>query len=149
MSVVDLSPILTPLLQVAGIALGMIGAWVLTRLAQKLGVQKNGVAMQNLDDAAMKSIQSAVMATQPVIKQLGWDHPSTQSQMVAMAGNYLAGKFQQTLKQSGIDPATPDGQAKIKDLITRALPVGVAVAAASPTTPDKPATAAPQGDPHA
>lgn len=133
-STIDLTPVLTPLIQIAGIALATLAGWVLTRLAQKFGIQGNTASMQNIDDAAMKSIQAAVMASQQTIALKGWDHVQTQNQLVAIAATYMP-KFKTTLAQAGIDPGTEQGKASIRDIITRALPAGVTQAAASPTTP--------------
>lgn len=143
MTAIDLSPILTPVLTVVGIALASVATWAIGRLGQKLGIQANGAAMQNLDSAATKAVQAAVMATQDQIRAKSWDHPDVQNALVAYGAQYLVTQFAGTLAQSGIDPSTSAGSAAIANIVTRALPAGVAVAAASPVTP--PVTSSPSG----
>jgi hypothetical protein len=135
---VDLSPVITPLLSVVGIALATAATWALTKLGQKWGIDKNTAVMANLNTAAMNGISAAVMAAQQQIKAKGWDHPEVQNALVATAASYVADKFPDTLAKAGLDPSTTQGQQDIRDLVTRALPAGVAAAAASPTTPPVP-----------
>lgn len=136
---IDLSPILTPILQAVGIAAGAIitavVSWVLAKFGNKLSAQTRAQIGDNLDSMAMKSISAAVMASQDKIKSLGWDHPQVQSQIVAIGAQYAISKFTATLAQAGIDPSTPQGAQAVHDLVNRALPAGTAAAAASPTTP--------------
>lgn len=132
---IDLTPILQTIAGIATIALGTIGSWALAALAKKLGVQQNSIAMANLDGVLMKGISAAVMLSQDEIKAKGWAHPAIQNKLVAEGTQYVTDKFADTLAQSGIDPATPGGQAAIKAAIYRALPQGVLEAAQSPTTP--------------
>lgn len=138
MTSIDLSPILTPVLQVVGIALAAFAAWALKNLAQKLGIQANSAALANIDAAAAQAIQTGVMASQDVIKAKNWDHVDTQNAIIASAATALVETGSKALSDFGIDPSTPAGAAAVTELVTRALPAGVAVAAASPTTPPVP-----------
>lgn len=137
----DLTPILQAVVGLATIALTTLGGWAITKLAQKLGVEKNTALMANLTTAATSGISFAVMGAQREIAAKGWDHPEVQSQLVGAAAQFVASKFGDTLASAGLDPATATGQQAIHDLVLRALPAGTAAAAASPTTPPAPAPA--------
>lgn len=144
---IDLSPILTPILQAVGIAAGAIitafVSWALAKWGGKLDAQTKAQIGENLDSVAMKAISAGVMASQQEIKDRGWDHTVTQSKIVAEGADYAIRKFSATLNQAGIDPTTPAGAQAVHDLINRALPAGTAAAAASPTTPPVPAAPTP------
>lgn len=137
---VDLSPVIQSLLGIAAIGITSVGTWAIAAFAKKIGIDKNTALMANLDDAAMKAISAGVMTAQDDIKAKGWDHPDVQNKVIAAGASYVTAKFTETLAQAGIDPTTGAGQQAIKDLVTRALPAGIAAAAASPTTPPVPTT---------
>jgi len=130
----------TPVIEAVGTicatALSTVAVWAISRLAQKLGVEKNAALTAALDDAATKGIHFAVMNAQESIAAKGWDHPDVQNQLVAQGANYVLAKFPDMLSKISVDPSTPEGQQAIRDVVTRALPTAVASAAASPTTPD-------------
>lgn len=142
---IDLSPVLTPILQVIGIAAGTIVtafvSWALAKWGGKLSAETKAQLTANLDDAAMKAISAGVMASQVEIKAKGYDHVDVQNKIVLESTRYFIEKFQDRLKVIGADPSTPEGQKNIHDLINRALPAGVAAVATSPTTPAAPAAA--------
>lgn len=133
---IDLSPILTPLIEAAGLVVTVIVGWAVKRLATKLGVEANSAALANVDAAAMKAIAAGVMATQDQIKAKGYDHADVQNAIAASAVTALVSESKQALTDFGIDPSTDAGKASIAALVERTLPDGVAAAAASPTTPE-------------
>jgi hypothetical protein len=132
---VDISSIETDILQAIGIVLAALISWAAQQIVAHLKLANAAKITAMLDDAADKGIQFGVMKSQAEIKSLGWDHVTVQSAVEAKAGQYLVDKFPAVLRQSGIDPTTAVGAAKISDLVIRSLPSGMAEAAASPTTP--------------
>ena len=140
---VDLSPVLTPLMQLAGLGLMVVGGVVLRRLAAKLGLDANSTIAKQLDDALDKSIAAGAMSASDMIKSRGWDHPEVKNVVVASAARYLAAQWPGLLKKAGIDVNNPAyARERIAALLTRAFPTAMAPIAASPVTPPAPAAAA-------
>lgn len=138
---VDLSPILSTLIQLGAIALMALGGVAIQRLATKLGLDARGAVAQQLDDALNKSIAAGAMSASEVIRERGWDHPVVKNLVVGGAAQYLALKWPDLLKKAGIDAGNPAyARDEILALLNRAYPTAMAPIAASPVTP--PATPA-------
>jgi hypothetical protein len=136
---IDLSGLEQQLLGIAALALTTVATIAIHAIAQavtrRFNLQADSEELQQLDSAAQKGIAFGVMQAQERIKLKGWDHAEVQNAIAGQAVAYLAEKFPETLAKAGLDPSTDAGRQAIKDLVTRALPAGVAAAAASPTTP--------------
>lgn len=135
----DISTVLTPILQAAGIAAATLitaaVGYLVKKMGDKLGPEAQAQVAKNMDDMAAKAISAGVMASQDLIREKGWDHPQVQNEIVRVGANYAIAKFSDTIKAAGVDPASTVGAENIRALITRALPAGTAAAEASPTTP--------------
>lgn len=126
---VDLSPILDPAIEIAGLVLTALAAWLSAKIASALHIQKTSTARTMLvgivDNAIAYGVQRATSAADAkATVQL----PSTQ----AAALQYVVDKAPATLKAVGIDPDSPAGQKQIADLITARL--GIAAPPAQPVT---------------
>jgi hypothetical protein len=136
----DLTPIVGSAITLCAIALTTVGAWALKRLPTHLGVQTNTVAMQSLDEALTRAIQSGAAAAQEVIKVHGWDHPEVKSQVLASALDYAAANCGPALKAAGINLADWAGtESYLHGELERLFPTAMAPIVYSPVTP--PATA--------
>jgi hypothetical protein len=113
--------------------IGLLGRWRITVNAQAVAA-----VSANINQLAMNSIQAGVMASQHEIEALGWDHSTVRDKIVLESMRYAVGKARDMLKETGHDPATPEGAQYIKDVITRAMPAGTLLASQSPITPPVP-----------
>ena len=140
---VDLSPLLSSLVQVGALALMALGGVAIQRLSTKLGLDAHAALTKQLDDALNKSIAAGAMDATSLIKARGWDHPDVKSAVLASAAAYLMAMWPGLLKSAGIDLGNPAyAQAKIAALLTRAFPAAMTPIAASPATPPAPSAAA-------
>lgn len=140
---VDLSPVLSTLIQLGALALMALGGLAIQRLATKLGLDANSAIARQLDAALDKSIAAGAMSASEMIKARGWDHPEVQNLVVAKGASYLAAQWPGLLKQAGIDLDNPAyASDRIATLLTRAYPTAMAPIAASPVTPPAPSPAA-------
>lgn len=133
-----LNQIVTAIAGFVLLAIGIVGTWAIWKLKQKLGLDNDATIRAGLDDAAMKSIQRAVMQHQEEIAAKGWDNAEVQARLIEAATAYIKKQFPDTLTKAGVDTSTAKGSAAVEEIVTRALPEGTAAAAASPTTPPAP-----------
>lgn len=131
----DLTPILTPLLQLAGIALAAGATWAVGRAASYFHISAQNTAIQAFDDALVRSIHAGAGAAADAIKANGYDHVDVQSQIVAWAAPYAMEKFGPALKNIGLDPNDPAATTRyITDELNRVFPAAITLYAASPAT---------------
>lgn len=144
MSTIDLSPILTPILQVVGIGLAGLAAALIQRALARVNISITDAQRQQLEDAAAKSLQAGIGLMTDRIRAKGWDHPEVQNGAVAAAANYAIAKFPAALAAVGIDVSNPQqARAQLDGILNRKFPEEATKAAASPVTPPAPAMPAP------
>lgn len=127
-STIDLSPILTPALQLGGLILTGIASWALTLVAAHFKVSTNSALFQNLLSAIDRGISYGQQVAQTKADALG--KITTQNAVVAEAANYVVSKMPSTMAALGIT------QAHVADLVLAKLP-------ANPTPAQAQAAAAP------
>jgi len=99
---IDLSPILTPLIQTIGLILMGLSAWAVKKFADLLHIAKDSALRQTMLDAVDRGISFAqnkatTMAAAGVTIQTG-------NAVAAEATNYVVSKFPDTLNALGMTP---------------------------------------------
>jgi hypothetical protein len=138
---VDLSPIIQPLIYLAGGVLFILAGAILVRLQKWAGVKLTAEQTAQFDDALNKSITFGATKAIGEIKAHGWDSPMVKDQVLATAAQNVVEKFPGALKAVGLTPTLnePGNAQNIADALERAFPAAMKQAAESPATP--PATA--------
>lgn len=116
--------------------------WMLNRLAQKFGVQATAVNKANLETELHTSLNFGIQQVLPQIEQYGWKSPQVQSLILKTAAAYFHERFPDRSKSLG---AKATDTAPVFAALSGRLPQAVAVAVASPSTPD---TGIPAPAPH-
>jgi len=117
---VDLSAILVPIVQIAGIGLTGLAGWAILKVADYAHISKQNVALQTLLGGVDRAIS---FAQQVALKDVdAHDTIAVQNALTASAANYVIQKLPGTLKTLGIDVTTTSGQQHIADLILSKLP---------------------------
>lgn len=129
---IDLSPILTPLLQLAGLIFTGLAAWAVNKLATYLHVQSQSALLSTVIGVVDRGIaygQNVVQA-----KIASGVRVDVKNEVAAQALNYAITKAPDTLKGLGMDSS------HVADLILARLPPPAPVAAPA-------SAAAPQPNP--
>lgn len=136
---VDLSPILSSLVQLGALALMAVGGWAIQRFAAKMKVDTDSALVRKLDDALNKSIAAGATGLNNEIKQKGWDHPDVKNAVIRAGAAYLTNNWPDLLKEVGIPPGgSTSTYMKIQSLLDRAFPTAIGPVANSPATPPIP-----------
>lgn len=137
---VDLSQIETTVVSLAATALGIVGTWAVSRLAQRFGLQVNQAQKAMFDQALSDSLTYGVTQADATIKAKGWDHVDSKNAIIDAGLSYVVAKFPDALKAVGLSSNLndPANAAAITSALTRMLPIATTTAAASPTTPPSP-----------
>jgi hypothetical protein len=129
---IDLSPVLTPLLQLAGLVLTGVASWALGRVAQHFRVATQSALFQNVLGAVDRGIAFGQQTVQADITAHG--QVAVSNAVQAQAVQYVVDKLPGTLKALDITPA------HVADLVLAKLPPPDPV-------PAPPPAAVPQPDP--
>jgi hypothetical protein len=140
----DLSPIISALLQLAATAILGAGSYAIPRIVRWLGLKESAQARAALDSALHKAVTYGLQQSQTLIKEKGWDHPEVRDAALAEAANYMTNRFADTLKAVGTDVAKPEAVDAVRGALERAFPGAAADAADSPATPPKTAPNPPE-----
>ena len=126
MTAIDLSPILTPLVQLAGLALAGFASWALSQVAAHYKISTQSALFQNVLGAVDRGIaygQTVVAAKASNVTI------NTSNAVAAEAANYVISKMPDALAKLGMTPA------HVADLVTARLPQPISVPAATAATP--------------
>lgn len=116
---IDLSPILQPLIQLAGLILMGVASWAVAKVAQLAGLGQQTALKQALIDATGRAIQ---WGESQIGQKIGSGASiETHNAVVAAAANYLISKMPDTLKSLGYTPQS------IEDWVVAHLPPPVSV----------------------
>jgi hypothetical protein len=133
---VDLTPIITPLLSLAGLGVSAFGMYALQRVAAKFNIQISSTQLNNLNASLIKAIAAGGMAAESMAAVKGWDHPDVKNAVVAGALQFLADHADVALKQAGLDPVA--NASTITAHLQALLPTALPAVAASPVTTNGP-----------
>jgi hypothetical protein len=100
--VIDLSPILTPLIQFVGLILMGLAGWAVKKLADLLHIAKDSALRQTMLDAVDRGISFAQNKA-TTMAAAGVTIP-TNNAVAADAVNYVVSKFPDTLNGLGMTP---------------------------------------------
>lgn len=112
---IDFSPVLTPLLQLAGLVLTGVAGWAVTKLATYLHVQTQSALLQTVTDVADRAISYAQNVVAAKVAS-GGAVVDVKNATIAEASNYLIAKAPQSLRALGMDST------HVADLILAKLP---------------------------
>jgi hypothetical protein len=140
---IDISQILTPLLQVICTALVAVLIWASERAIAWLNVKMSAAHLEvsasqtaQFDDAIRKSMTFGLGQMHEKIQALGWDHPTVKSSAVALALDYATAHFPGALAAVGIDIKNPTATAAfVTAALNRSFPAVAKTVADSPATP--------------
>jgi hypothetical protein len=132
-----------PLLAALSVTIASLLTAALAKWLSRLGIDLSQAQKNELQDAAIKALQWAVMKAIPLIAQLGWAHPDVRKSVIFDAAQYMKEKFPDTVKRSAKQNDINEEQidtALLQPILTRLVPQVFTEAAASPATPpsDKP-----------
>jgi hypothetical protein len=130
MTTIDLSPVLTPLLQLAGLVLTGVATWALQAVAHHFHVSTQSALFQNVLGAVDRGI--AYGQQQAAAKVAAGVPVQVNSAVQAQAIQYVVDKMPDTLKSLGMDPT------HVADLVLAKLPPADSVAAAPPLAVPQP-----------
>lgn len=118
MTAVNLAPILDPAIQVAGLVLTVIAAWLAPLLAKRIGVSTQSALMQNLLGAVDRGISYGQQQATSLAAQDANVNVTDATQAAALS--YVVQKMPGTISKLGISPQ------HVADLIVAKLPTGTA-----------------------
>jgi hypothetical protein len=142
--ILDLSPIISSIMQLAATAILAAGGYAIPRVLRWLGLKESEQARAALDSALHTAVTYGLQQSQSLIKSMGWDSVEVRDAALAEAATYLTDRFADTLKAVGTDPARPEAAAQVRGALERAFPKAAAEAADSPATPPKTAPNPPE-----
>lgn len=137
-----LNQILSGIGTVAGLMILYILSQVISWLKTKLSVDRASQLSAAIDKLVMFGVtraQDMIAARGPE----GWRSEEVKDYVKGIALTHAKDKFPDAMAQSGIDPNSEIGEAKLSDAIERAIPDVFTRAAASPATPPAPVPAVP------
>jgi len=112
---IDLTPILNPLIQTAGLILTGFASWALAMVANYAHVSKQSALLQNVLGAVDRGISYAQNQATTYADGHGTIMPTTSTEQTAV--NYVVSKMPGALKSLGMSPA------HVADLVVAKLPV--------------------------
>ena len=122
-------------LQGLSLVIGAMLIWLLKQLLAWIGIKIREDRIAALNRAVDKAMTYAVVKTEDMIRDRGWDSVETRSEILARAAPVLENKFAETLKANGIDMSDPECRRLIREQMERMFPDVATRAAASPATP--------------
>jgi hypothetical protein len=116
--IVDLSPIVTPLVQLGGLLLTGLASWATLRFSQYLHLSSNNAAMQQLLGAVDRGISYGQQVAQAQATTIANTDVNAylKSETQRQAVNYVVTKLPDTLKRLNMTPQ------HVSDLVLAKLP---------------------------
>ena len=121
---IDFSPVLTPLLQLAGLVLTGVAGWAVTKLATYLHVQSQSALLSTVVGVVDRGIAYGQQVVQAKIDT--GVKVDVKNAVAAEAANYVIAKAPSTLKSLGMDAS------HVADLVLARLPPAPGAVAAPP-----------------
>ncbi len=146
---VDLQPIITAVVEIAGLALAAVGtsfiSWAAATANKRWNTQISAANVAAFDDQLTKAVTFGAMQSQKLIAEKGWDHIDVKNQVLSLALTSLVSKAGDTLKTMGLtghlgllDPKYTHDKEIIQQALLRVFPSAMAAVASSPSTPPTP-----------
>lgn len=117
LAVIDLMPVIEPVLEILGVAIAALALWGLKRLVDKLGVDIDVKRFATIDEIAMRGVQLAKRK----LRDSGVTEIQTSNQLVDAAAGYVIESAPVALKHFKIDPSTEAGREKIRQMVLARL----------------------------
>jgi hypothetical protein len=117
---VDITAFTEPLLETFGVVLAAVLSWGMKRLADRFKLSIDVDKLQIADFVANKAVH---YARQKITDTDGKVTAHIKNDVIETAARYLAEKAPETLNHFGVNPATEEGKAKIRELIEARLPL--------------------------
>jgi hypothetical protein len=103
--VIDLTPILQPVLGIVGALLGLVAMWAIRQGADMLGVKAESEIMHGLQDIVGQGVAYAERRAKNAISGTGVAAIDVENQKVADAANYVLTQAPKWLKKVGVTEA--------------------------------------------
>lgn len=138
----DVHQIEVQLLQAVGIIVGAAAIYALQRAASWFGFKLKADQVAMLNSAVDKAVTYGVTQADAMIRDKGWDHIESKSQVISFALNAIEDKFADTLKANDIDLTRAGDRERLMQMMERMWPDIAARLSASPVTPPSPVPSA-------
>lgn len=125
-------------LQLLGTIATALLIWLLKTLISWTRLKLRADRLRMLESVVDKAMTHALVMLEDTIRENGWDSQKTKSEVLATALPILKEKFQDTLKENGINLDDKESRALLIQQMQRMLPDVFTRAAASPATPPAP-----------
>src|SRR6476620_1525942 len=106
--IVDISPVVQPVVGLIAATLGIIGSAVLMKLNQRLHLQISASQQDAFDAALKKALVYGATKARNEIAAHGWDHPAVHNEVVATAMQQVVQAFPQALTNVGLSTNLDD-----------------------------------------
>ena len=116
-SIIDLSPVLSILLQCLGGVVLAVGSWALYKVQQKFGLENEDKLREVVMGAIERGVTYGKHKAEEELKDSDWAKIETKNAMIGHAASYVLGKVPDAVKKFGLS------EEQIKDLVLAKLDV--------------------------